>query len=138
MKAKNLVFTLAALVLGVVLMSFVSAPQQKKGEAWKIPAEYKAKKNPVKGDASLERLGKAAWAKHCRSCHGNLGKGDGPKAASMKTFPGDFSATDFQAHTDGDIYYMSFVGRGEMPNFESKITDEEERWAVVNLIRTMK
>jgi len=35
------------------------------------------------------------------------------------------------------IYYQSFVGRDEMPNFEKKITEEEDRWAIVNFIRTM-
>ena len=138
MKKQKLFIISITLLMSFFLLSFISVPQQKKGEPWKIPTEYKTKKNPVKGDASLERLGKSAWAKHCRSCHGNLGKGDGPKSASMKTFPGDFSSSTFQSHTDGEIYYQSFVGRGEMPNFESKIVDEEERWAIVNLIRTMK
>jgi mono/diheme cytochrome c family protein len=138
MKMRNLAFFLASLFLGAVLMSFVTSQDQKKGAPWVIPAEYKSKKNPVKGDASLEKLGKAAWAKHCRSCHGNMGLGDGPKAASLKTFPGNFKDAKFQALTDGEIYYQSFVGRDEMPNFEKKIIDEEERWAVVNLIRTMK
>lgn len=138
MKTKNLFVVLFSLIMGVTLMSFVNMQEQKKGEPWNVPAEYKNKKNPHKGDASLERLGKATWAKHCRSCHGNLGKGDGPKAASMKTFPGNFADPKFQAQTDGEIYYQSFIGRGEMPNFEAKIADDEERWAVVNLIRSMK
>lgn len=138
MKTKNVIAIFATLFLGVVLMSFVNMQEQKKGAAWNVPAEYKSKKNPHKGDASLERLGKAAWAKHCRSCHGNMGLGDGPKAASLKTHPGNFKDAAFQAQTDGEVYYQSFVGRDEMPNFEKKITDEEERWAIVNLIRTMK
>lgn len=138
MKTKNLFVILFSLIMGVALMSFVTMQDQKKGEPWNIPAAYKNKTNPHKGDASLEKLGKAAWAKHCRSCHGNLGKGDGPKAASLKTFPGNFSDAKFQAQTDGEIYYQSIIGRGEMPNFEAKIADEEERWAIVNLIRTMK
>ena len=138
MKMRNFVLVLATLFIGGILMSFVTSQDQKKGAPWVIPAEYKSKKNPHKGDASLEKLGKAAWAKHCRSCHGNLGLGDGPKAASLKTFPGNFKDAKFQALSDGEIYYQSFVGRDEMPNFEKKIIDEEERWAVVNLIRTMK
>lgn len=138
MKTKNLVVIIASLFLGVVMMSFVNMQDQKKGAAWTIPAEYKNKQNPHKGDASLDRLGKATWAKHCRSCHGNMGLGDGPKAASLKTHPGNFKDAKFQAHTDGEIYYQAIIGRDEMPSFEKKIIDEEERWALVNLIRTMK
>ncbi len=135
---KAMAAVMALTVLGFFTMSFTSAPQQQKGKPWEIPAKYKNMKNPHAGDKSIEALGKAGWAKHCKSCHGNKGLGDGPKAKALKTFPGDFSAKEFQARTDGEIYYMSFIGRDEMPNFEKKITTEEERWAIVNLIRTMK
>ena len=120
------------------LMAFIIPQEQKKGGPWEIPKEYKTKSNPFKGDASLDKIGKATYRKHCRSCHGNTGLGDGVMAKNLKTFPGDFSDATFQKLTDGELYYMSFIGRDEMPNFEKKITDEEERWAVVNYIRTMK
>lgn len=126
------------LVGSFFLLSFMVPQDQKQGAPWEIPATFKNKANPHKGDASLERLGRSTYNRHCRSCHGNTGLGDGPMAKSLKTFPGDFSTSDFQKHTDGEIYYMSFIGRDEMPNFEKLITDEEERWAVVNYIRTMK
>lgn len=135
---KTLATVMALAVLGFFTMSFTSVPQQQKGKPWEIPAKYKNMKNTFAGDKSIEALGKAGWAKHCKSCHGNKGLGDGPKAKQLKTSPGDFSAKEFQAHTDGELYYMSFVGRDEMPNFEKKILTEEERWAIVNLIRTMK
>ena len=67
-----------------------------------------------------------------------MGLGDGPKAAQLETFPGDFSTEEFQAQSEGAVYYKSFVGRDEMPNFEKKITDEEDQWAIVNYMRTMK
>lgn len=135
---KRLVAFLAIVAMSFSFIAFQPPQQQKKGEPWVIPAEYKNKKNPYKGDASLEKIGKAAYGKHCRSCHGVKGKGDGPMAKNLKTFPGDFSSADFQKYTDGEIYYMSFIGRDEMPNFEKTIPDEEERWAIVNYIRTLK
>lgn len=135
----NLIF-MGLMAFGITLLFAFSVPQtQKKGAAWKIPAEYKSKANPHKGDANAEKLGKAAYAKHCRSCHGNLGLGDGPKAKNLETHPGDFSDAKWLGSvTDGDLYYMSFIGRDEMPNFESKITDEEERWGIINYIRSFK
>lgn len=135
---KSVLFTIAVLIVSFTLVSFMNMQDQKKPGPWDIPAAYLNKANPHKGDASLERLGRATYNRHCRSCHGNTGLGDGPMAKNLKTFPGDFSSADFQKNTDGALYYMSFIGRDEMPNFEKLITDEEERWAVVNYVRAMK
>ena len=86
----------------------------------------------------MQRLGKILWSKHCKSCHGSKGKGDGPKARELDTFPGDLTLKAFNDQSDGAIYYKSFIGRDEMPNYEKKITDEEERWALVFYQRNMK
>ncbi|MFH1121175.1 MAG: cytochrome c [Bacteroidota bacterium] len=112
---------------------------QKTGGPWTIPAKYKSMKSTIKaGDPSINTTGKELYNKHCKSCHGAKGLGDGPKAANLKTSTGDFSSKKFQDQADGDIYYQSFVGRDEMPNFEKKILDEADRWAVVYFMRTMK
>lgn len=133
MKLKVLSGSLLVL-FALVLMSFT---QEKK--PWDIPDKYKSMKNPQEiSDKSMLKLGKMMYSKHCKSCHGNFGKGDGPKARSIDVDLGDFTSADFQAQKDGVIYYQSFVGRDEMPNFEKKITDEEERWAIVTYMRTLK
>lgn len=112
---------------------------QKPGAAWVVPAKYKSMKSTIKaGDASINSTGKELYNKNCKSCHGSKGLGDGPKAASLKTSTGDFSSAKFQAYSDGELYYMSYIGRDEMPNFEKKVTDESDRWAVIYYIRTMK
>lgn len=130
---------LTLLIGAIALLAFIVPQDQKIGGPWDIPDEYKNMENPYKGDESLNRLGRATYNRHCRSCHGNKGLGDGPMARNLDTFPGDFSDAEFhKEHTDGEIYYMSFIGRDEMPNFESLIDDDEERWAVVNYIRGMK
>ncbi len=121
-------------VFGFALLSFVIAQQP--GKPWEIPAKYKNMKNPSPGE-NID-IGKQLYMKHCRSCHGNKGLGDGPKAKTLKTSCGDFSSAKFQGQTDGEIYYQSIIGRDEMPNYEKKILEEEDRWAVVNYIRTMK
>lgn len=135
---KNNRLVIGLLALGAFMIFAFNTPQDKvKGEAWDIPAEYKEMENPHKGDASLDRLGRSAYSKHCRSCHGNQGLGDGPRARSLDTYPGDFSSAEFQAHSDGELYYMSIIGRDEMPNFEGNIPDVEERWAIINYLRTL-
>jgi len=56
----------------------------------------------------------------------------------MKTKINSLKAAEFQGQSDGVIYYQSFVGRDEMPNFEKKILDEADRWLIVNYMRTLK
>jgi mono/diheme cytochrome c family protein len=125
--------------LMIVTMIFISANMamaQKAGGPWTVPAKYKSMKSTVKaGDPSINTVGKDLFAKHCKSCHGTKGLGDGPKSASLKTIVPSFADKKFKAQADGDIYYQTFVGRDEMPNFEKKIIDEADRWALVNYIK---
>jgi mono/diheme cytochrome c family protein len=130
---KKLLFALFSIVLTLSLLSFV-APQAKK--AWDVPAKYKAMKNKKKGDSGAVNMGKILYAKNCKSCHG-MGKGDGPKAATLKTKMDDLTSKDFKAKSDGEKYFMSIVGRDEMPTFEKKIPDEEERWAIISYLETL-
>jgi mono/diheme cytochrome c family protein len=130
MKRIKLFFVGAA----VMLISITVNAQPK---PWVIPANFKTMKNPVAvGDAST-KAGQALYTKNCASCHGKAGLGDGVKARSLKDFPGDFSKAAFQGRTDGELFYMSKIGRGEMPKYEGKLTDDE-LWNIVNFMRTLK
>lgn len=135
---KNLIGSAVLMLIAIVLFAFVVPQDQKAGAPWTIPAKYKSMKNTAKGNAELDKVGKLLYTKHCKSCHGGTGLGDGPKAASMKTKINSLKDAKFQAQTDGEIYYQSFVGRDEMPNFEKKILEEDDRWAIVNFTRTLK
>lgn len=134
-KTTILVFGSAVMLLFVLAFSFPQ--EQKQGEPWDVPEKYENMKNTYADDNSLVSIGKSHYMKHCRSCHGNKGLGDGPKAKMLKTFTGDFSSDEFQAQKDGVLYYQSIIGRDEMPNYESKIGDDEDRWAVVMYLRTL-
>ena len=135
---KNLIIPFLMLIVffGATLMTAFTPFQGAK--PWTVPDAAKSKKSSVASNAASIAAGKELWTTHCKSCHGAKGLGDGPKAASLKTSTGDFSTAKFQAQTDGELYYMSFVGRNDMPNFEKKILDEADRWAVIGYIRTMK
>jgi len=137
MTLKSLFGSAVVIMTSVVLFSFVAPQDQKTGAAWVVPAKYKSMVNPQKGKGDPENVGKMLYAKHCKSCHGATGLGDGAKAASMKTKINSMKDGKFQAQSDGEVYFQSFIGRDEMPNFEKKIP-EEDRWALVNYIRTLK
>lgn len=130
---------LIAILTITMMFAAVTTMAQKPGGPWNVPAKYKTMKSTVKaGDASINSTGKELYNKHCKSCHGTKGLGDGPKAAMMKTAMPNFTDAKFKAQTDGEIYYQSIVGRDEMPNFEKKIVDEADRWALVGYVRSLK
>ena len=106
-------------------------------DEWVVPEKYVNMKNPTDPSVDLN-IGKALYKKHCQSCHGAEGYGDGSKAANLSGDLGDFSSEEFHAQTDGEIFYKSYIGRGDMPNFEKKLPDVEDVWLIVNYMRTLK
>ncbi len=126
---------MVAAVIAVVFLFGNAVHAQAKAKPWPVPDKDKAMKASAKADLAT---GKELWAKHCKSCHGSKGLGDGPKAASLKTHPGDFSSAAFQASTDGELFYRTDKGRDEMPAYEKKIPDANDRWALVAYMRSMK
>lgn len=130
---KKNILVLASLVVAMLSLSFIV-----NNDPWPVPDKFNKMANPVKSDATSLATGKELWAKHCQSCHGKSGKGDGSKAAQLKTLPGDFTKADTQKQTDGALFYKSLEGRDDMPSFKKKISDPDEMWAVVNYMRTFK
>ena len=133
---KKILFILA-IVMGLTSISFTVLNNQQP-KPWKVPDNFKNMKNPIASDATSIADGKALYTTHCKSCHGAKGLGDGPKAAQLKTESGDFSKVDFQAQSDGTIFYKTSEGRDDMPNFKKKMPEADERWSIVNYIRTFK
>ncbi len=130
---------LAAVILtAIIFIAANVAMAQKAAGPWTIPAKYKTMKSTVKaGDASINTVGKDMYMKSCKSCHGSKGLGDGAKSASLNTLIPSFAEKKFKATSDGEMYFQAFVGRDEMPNFEKKITDEADRWAVIGYIKSL-
>jgi len=133
MKLKS---AIAIFFAGFVATSFTLRLNDQK--PWPVPDAAKNKKNAVANNAESVAAGKLLWNTHCKSCHGGKGLGDGTKAAQLKTEPGDFSKATFQSQTDGSIFYKLSEGREDMPSFKKKIPDEDDRWSLVNFIRSLK
>jgi mono/diheme cytochrome c family protein len=123
------------LVTGISVLCFAFVPDGKK--PWDAPAAAAAKANPQKGPESIAN-GKTLFAKHCQSCHGKTGMGDGTKASELKTEPGDFSKAAFQKQSDGSLFYKISEGRDDMPSFKKKMPEANDIWDVVNFVRTLK
>jgi len=136
---KRKIFNVSLLSLAFVAMAlFAFKPVVNYQEAWVVPEKYKSMENPVADDEEAVEIGGELYDKHCKSCHGKTGLGDGPKAAELDTPSGDFTTEEFQAQTDGELFYKTTFGRDDMPTFEKKISDEEERWMVITYLRTLQ
>lgn len=129
---KTKVSTISILLLAsMVLWSFEQA------KPWVVPEKYVTMTNPVNSDDESLKNGKALWGKHCQSCHGKTGMGDGTKAAELDSEIGDMTTADSQKQSDGSLFYKTLEGRDDMPSFKKKIPDENDMWSIVNYIRTL-
>jgi len=137
MKKKIIIPAMLA-ISGIFILSMISGFKPFDGKPWPVPDNYKNMKNPVASNTESIANGKTLYATHCKSCHGSKGLGDGSKAAQLKTEPGDFSTANFQSQSDGSIFYKTTEGRDDMPSFKKKIPDNDDRWSLVNFIRTLK
>lgn len=131
---KSILFAASA----IVIFMFFNFGMVEQIQPWEVPDEYENMVNPVEADSESLKIGKQLWKKHCASCHGKEGLGDGRKAEQLDTPAGDFSTEEFHAQSDGAMFYKSKIGRDEMPNYEKKIPDDEDIWHLVNLMRTFE
>ena len=120
------------LFVGVIaLVAAMAAPK----EAWNAPARAAAKKNPVAADATSIGRGKSVYVAECASCHGNSGRGDGPQAKDLEVSPGDM--TKLGSQSDGALFWKISEGKKPMASFSGKLS-EQQRWDVINYLRTLK
>jgi len=132
---KKSMLVLSVICLAFMLVGFISKQTQ---QPWPVPDKFVKMANPVKADAASIAEGKELYTKHCASCHGKKGKGDGSKAAQLDTECGDFTSADFAKQTDGSLFYKTSEGRKDMPSYKKKIPEQNEIWSVVNYVRTLQ
>ena len=59
------------------------------------------------------------------------------KQNHLKQSRTNFSKAEFQNQTDGEHFYKTKTGRGDMPKYEGKLSDDDI-WNIVNYMRTFK
>lgn len=115
------------------------APEQHMAGAHDVPEEAAVVPNPVAANDTSIAAGAKLFATTCAVCHGESGHGDGPGAAGLEKPPADLTASHVQELSDGALFYIVSHGKPDtpMPAWE-KILNEEERWQVVNFLRTLE
>jgi mono/diheme cytochrome c family protein len=93
--------------------------------------------NPIPSTISSLTVGERIYKQQCEVCHGVIGAGDGPAAAGLRPRPVDLRVHVAAGHSDGFFFYWISEGfRGTaMPAFKN-VLSIEERWHVVNFIKT--
>ena len=123
--------TVVTLLTGFVLTSPVLAQGP-----WVAPGSEKAKKNPLPSDKKVIEQGEKVAKINCVSCHGAKGKGDGAAAVALNPKPADWTSSRVQDEADGELFWKVSNGRGPMPPW--KHLPENDRWAVIRYIRSLK
>ncbi|HEU5049906.1 MAG TPA: cytochrome c [Gemmatimonadales bacterium] len=86
--------------------------------------------------ATLVARGDSLFHTYCAVCHGSTGNGVAPITFR---FPAPSLLTPLTiGRSDGYIYSMIRYGRGLMPRYGDKIYRPEDRWAIVNYVRTLQ
>jgi mono/diheme cytochrome c family protein len=130
--SRRVIFIVLAAVLAVTGAVFAQAPPT----PWTAPAADKAKKSPLPPSPKAVADGKKVAQVNCVSCHGTGGKGDGAAAVALNPKPANWTSARVQDESDGELFWKISNGRGPMPPW--KHLPENDRWSVIQYIRTLK
>jgi mono/diheme cytochrome c family protein len=134
---KKQVLLISCLLIGSFLLISMTLNELQQTKPWEVPAKYQKMENPYAKATDDDNIGRILYSKHCKSCHGSKGKGDGNKAESIDTPTPDLTEASFKKQTDGALYYKTFTGRDDMPGFDKKISSGEDQWLLVNYIKSL-
>ncbi|MBK8781746.1 MAG: cytochrome c [Anaerolineales bacterium] len=126
----------AVLVLSALVLAACGGGSNAVATLAPVPADYAGKTNPLGADAAA--AGAEVFKTNCESCHGPLGKGDGPAGAALDPTPKDLSVLQVSAGDDF-LYWRINTGKEGtgMVAWKGTLTDEQI-WQVVSFIRTLK
>ncbi len=105
------------------------------------PGEAAAQlRNPYAGNTTVEvlELGRKKFETFCAVCHGYTGAGDGPVSSKMAVKPPPLISDKIIALADGGIFHIITDGQGVMASHAQQLVNENDRWAIVNYVRSLQ
>lgn len=103
-------------------------------ERWIAPAYADTLVSPYLIEPLTLPQGQEIYTVYCASCHGHQGNADGPAIKDLKVKPLRFQDKKVSSQTNGAIFWKIREGRGEMPSFKDRLS-EEQKWQMVEYIR---
>jgi putative copper resistance protein D len=90
-------------------------------------------RSPVRYAADSISRGVSLYTQHCTTCHGPLGYGDGPAAASLATKPANLTK-HYSHHSEGDLlwFLQHGIAGTTMPPFGN--LGDERLWDLINFL----
>lgn len=103
---------------------------------WIIPDEATRRPNPIRPSAQALEAARPLYKENCARCHSDRGDGRGPDAWKQSVSPSDFTnVARMNSLTDGALFYQISQGRRPMPQFQTRLP-EDQRWQLVLFIRS--
>jgi mono/diheme cytochrome c family protein len=112
----------------------------RKIRAASMPADARARSNPIPDSAEVQSAARAHWADHCAACHANDGSGDTPMGKNTYPPAPDMRLPPTQQMTDGELFYIirNGVRFTAMPAWgNGSAHDDEDSWKLVRFIRQL-
>lgn len=135
-KKRPLLITIAIFLFFITAFT-IGNNEKYQNDKWVAPDSAKKLKNPSPDDKNSIKRGKSIYNTRCVVCHGETGQGDGPGSKALNPKPANHTSSAVHSQTDGEIFWKITKGRGSMIGWE-KIIIEQDRWDLVNYIRTLK
>ncbi|CAG0962352.1 cytochrome c-L [Planctomycetaceae bacterium] len=137
---------LAAVTFAVACGGNTAAPKGNQPAAAarpETPADFKDKKNALNGNADAIKAGESTFKTACVSCHGTEADGNSDAGKALKPQAGNLRAADFQAMSDGYIFWRitkggvgANISGSAMQAFDAQFTDDQ-RWQLVAYLRSL-
>jgi mono/diheme cytochrome c family protein len=104
-----------------------------------VPAGARDARNPVPLTEEVLATGRAHFADHCASCHGNDGGGDTEIGRNLYPKAPDMRLPDTQRLTDGELYWIieNGVRLTGMPAWGDGTGNDPDTWGLVHFLRRL-
>lgn len=106
-----------------------------------VPAGERRRPNPVPPGPEVLAEGRAHWADHCATCHGNDGRGDTEMGRNMYPKAPDMTLDKTQHLTDGELFAIikNGVRLTGMPAWGSPGSEgDAQTWKLVHFVRHLR
>lgn len=126
------------LLLAPAFLIALSACAESKNarQPWRVPDAAIETLNPILYTAESVIKGKALFEQHCQQCHGYWGEGNGVVGLSLEKRPANLLWIAGKK-AEGEFAWKIAEGRGDMPSFRGKLSDEDI-WNIVNFVQSLE
>ena len=110
----------------------------RQGRSMAMPAELKARANPLSDSPEVLAEARAHWADHCAGCHANNGSGESEMGQRMYPPAPDMREPATQNLTDGELFFIiqNGIRMTGMPAWGNGTShDDQDSWKLVRFIR---